>query len=69
MEHDVSSQMHVRMLSLWSPSLVVLSSVDFVEAIRDPRYLFKVKQIESEMVEVGMYVSSTLLTTCSLAQL
>ena len=53
------------MLSLWRPGLIVLSCVDFVKWIQDPRHLFKVKRPESHMVEVVIYVSSNLLTTCS----
>ena len=47
---DVSSQMHVRMLSLQRPCLLVLRCVDFCKAIQDPRHLFKAKRPESQMV-------------------
>ena len=58
------------MLSLQRPGLLFLSGVDFVKAMQDLRHLFKVRQPESQMVEVVIYVSSDLLTTCSaLAQL
>ena len=52
------------MLSLQRPCLPVLSGLNFFE-IRDPRNLIKVKRPEYHMLEVSIYVSSALLTTCS----
>ena len=49
-------------LSLQRPGLLVLRCVDFVEAMQDPRHLFKVKQPESQMVEANL---CALLTTCA----
>ena len=57
--------MQVCMLSLRRPGLLVLSNVDFFEAVQHPRNIFKVKRPESQMVDVVVYVSSALLTTCS----
>ena len=51
------------MLFLWCPGLLVMSYVDIVEAIQDPRFLFK--RTEPQIVEVVIYVSSALLTTSS----
>ena len=53
------------MLSLCCSGKLGLGCVDVVEAIRDPRHLFKVERPESQMVEVILYMSSALLTTCS----
>ena len=47
------------------PCLPVLWCVDFVEAIQDPRHLFKVKRPEYYMFEVVIDESSALLTTGS----
>ena len=63
-ECDVSSQMHVSMLSLHRPGLLVSGRVGFVEAIQDPRNLFKVKPPESEMAEVVIHFCSAILITC-----
>ena len=57
--------MYIRMLSLRCPILPVLSCVDFVEAIQDPKHLFKVLGPESQMIEVVIDVSSDLLTAFS----
>ena len=53
------------MLSLRRSGLLGLDCVDVVEAIRDPRQLFKVERPESQTIEVIIYVSSALLTKCS----
>ena len=53
------------MFSLRRPDLLVLSSVDFVETILDPRHLFKVKRTESSMFESFKYEFSSVLNMYS----
>ena len=62
-ERDLSC-LHVRLLSLRRPGLLVLSCVDFVEAIQDPRQLFTVKQPESQMDQMKALGTSFTRISC-----
>ena len=53
------------MLFLRCSGLLVLSCVDYIEVVPDPRHWFKIKRQESQMVEAVIYVSFHLFTTWS----
>ena len=60
-----SSNSHVRMLSLPRRGLLLSIRNNFVKAIEDPRQCLKSNDHQSQMAEVVIHVSSTLLTKCT----